>query len=254
MTGEQLSFEERNERIKDLATDASARVMVFIDGQNLYKRCQELFGHPTCHPHLLAEILAGPRRGAPVSTRFYTGQPDRSVDETERRKRQALDRRLASLRKAGITTVTRDLRYTWAWRPSQDEEGRLKRPGPTSGPVKVWTDAYRRPREKGIDLAIGLEVIEFALVGSVDVAIIVSLDTDLQEIPKALKRLTHHFPHPIRIEAAVPTSSRQKRLAEFNYTHQITREVFERIRDDTNYRVHPNDWVPPRHPRTLADL
>jgi hypothetical protein len=44
-----------------LAADPAARVMVFIDGQNLYKSCHELFRHPLCHPHLLAEHLAGPR-------------------------------------------------------------------------------------------------------------------------------------------------------------------------------------------------
>lgn len=41
-------------------------------------------------------------------------------------------------------------------------------PGPTRGPIQVWAEAYRRPREKGIDLAIGLEVMEFALRGSYD--------------------------------------------------------------------------------------
>jgi hypothetical protein len=43
-----------------LATDPTAKVLVFIDGQNLYKACRSLFGHPLCHPHLLAQHLAGP--------------------------------------------------------------------------------------------------------------------------------------------------------------------------------------------------
>jgi hypothetical protein len=39
------------------------------------------------------------------------------------------------------------------------------------------------PSEKGIDLALALEVVEFALNGVFDVAIVVSLDRDLEEIP-----------------------------------------------------------------------
>lgn len=38
-----------------LANDPNAKVLVFVDGQNLYKTCQQLFGHPLCHPHLLAQ-------------------------------------------------------------------------------------------------------------------------------------------------------------------------------------------------------
>src|SRR5260221_14562942 len=47
-----------------LATDPPAKVLVFIDGQNLYKTCRSLFGHSLCHPHLLARHLAGPRTRA----------------------------------------------------------------------------------------------------------------------------------------------------------------------------------------------
>ena len=33
-------------RVVALADDLDARVMVFIDGQNLYNTCRRLFGHP----------------------------------------------------------------------------------------------------------------------------------------------------------------------------------------------------------------
>lgn len=68
-----------HELIRDLATDEHARVMVFIDGQNLYQTCRKLFGHPLCHPHLLAQHLAGPRTATPPSCRFYTGRPNQNV-------------------------------------------------------------------------------------------------------------------------------------------------------------------------------
>jgi hypothetical protein len=36
-----------------LASDPNARVMVFIDGQNLCKNRKAIFGHPLCHLHVL---------------------------------------------------------------------------------------------------------------------------------------------------------------------------------------------------------
>ena len=71
-----LSYEKYRAREAELATDARARVMVFVDGQNMFKRCQDLFGHALMHPHLLAEVLSGSRTQSRVpSTRFYTGSP-----------------------------------------------------------------------------------------------------------------------------------------------------------------------------------
>jgi hypothetical protein len=93
-----------------LATDPTAKVLVFIDGQNLYKTCRSLFGHPLCHPHLLAQHLAGPRTR--VDCRFYTGRPNPNIDPTGARN---LDRRLAIMRREGVTVVTRPLRYHWDW-------------------------------------------------------------------------------------------------------------------------------------------
>lgn len=81
-----------------LATDPNAKVLVFIDGQNLYKTCASLFQHPLCHPHLLAEVLAGPR--TKFSCRFYTGRPNPNVDPTGARN---LDRRLNVMRQHGVT-------------------------------------------------------------------------------------------------------------------------------------------------------
>ena len=251
----QLSFQDRQERVRELAADPSAKVMVFIDGQNLFKRCQDFFNHALCHPYLLAELLAGPRTPQNVSTRFYTGEPDRNIDEIENEKQRRLRRRLSAIRRCGVTTITRDLRYHWTWGPARDQLKLLGKPGPTTGTMEVWMDAYQRPREKGIDLAIGLEVIEFALSGLFDVAIIVSYDADLHEIPRALKNMRHHLPKPVRVEAAVPIPPRRKKpltLPAFDYTHQITSKVFEVVKDDTNYGA--DDWTRPVLPCSLGDL
>ena len=224
---------------------------MFIDGQNLYMSCRELFNHPLCHPHLLAEYLAGPRTQNRVSIRFYTGRPSQNMPG-EIVKTRNLDRRLTIIRKMGATVLTRRLRYHWDWGHQEN----LPEPGDGVGPQTVTLRPWQRPREKGIDLLIGLEAVEFALTDRYDVGIIVSLDRDLREIPAAIRNLRSHLTSPVRIEAAVPVGPRRapKTLAGFAYTHQITREVFERIRDDTDYTVPDEQWHPALPPASLADL
>lgn len=61
---------------------------------------------------------------------------------------------------------------------------------------------------------------------------------------------------PVRLEAAVPVPEGQKQpktLPMFSYTHQITKAVFDLVRDDTDYTVPEGSWTPPKPPRTLAE-
>lgn len=232
-----------------LATDADARVMVFIDGQNLYMACRRLFGHPLCHPHLLAQHLAGFRTKNRVACRFYTGRPNPNIPG-EGTKASHLDRRLNSMRKAGVTVVTRPLRYHWDW----GHREKLSMPEAGATPQQVTLSPWQRPQEKGIDLRIGLDVVEFALMGAFDVGVVVSLDRDLYEIPEALANLKQFIKRPLRLEAAVPVpdgSTQPKTIARFHYTHQITSAVFALVRDDTNYTAPEDEWKPPTLPESL---
>lgn len=228
-----------------LATDPAARVMVFIDGQNLYQACRRLFGHPLCHPRLLAEYLAGPRTLNPVQCRFYTVRPNPNKPR-EAEKARNLDRRLHGIRESGVTVVLRELRYHWDWGHQQ----RLPPPEPGAAPQKVELTPWERPNEKGIDLVLGLDVVEFVLNDLCDVVIIVSLDRDLCEIPKAIRNLRQFVSRPVRLEAAVPTD-RPRTIRDFHFTHQITQPVFDLVRDDTKYNVPDHLWVPPKVPLTL---
>ena len=237
-------------RIDELATDQNARVMVFVDGQNLYKTCRELFGHPLCHPHLLAEHLAGSRTNNRVACRFYTGRPDHNI-AGERTKARNLDRRLNAMGRVGVTVVTRRLRYHWDWGHRQP----LPEPAPEAAPQTVTLEPWQRPQEKGIDLSIGLDLIEFALTDTFDVGIVVSLDRDLAEIPRALRNLRPIVNRAVRLEAAVPIRPGRtdpKTLAGFAFTHQITQEVFDLVRDDTDYTLPDERWTPPVLP-SLAE-
>jgi uncharacterized LabA/DUF88 family protein len=233
-----------------LATDPGARVLVVVDGQNLYNAARRLFGHPLCHPNLLALWLAGPRTSSRVACRFYTGEPDRNVPGEARRLRN-LDRRLAAMRTVGVTTVTRKLRYHWDWGHQEN----LPPPDENAAPITVTLRPWQRPQEKGIDMVLALDVVEFILTDAFDVAIVVSLDRDLAEIPQALRNLRRFRQRPFRIEAAVPVPAglqKPKTLTGFDYTHQITPDVFRLIRDDTNYTVDEELWVPPIIPTTMS--
>ena len=187
-----------------------------------------------------------------VSCRFYTGRPNPNLPG-EQTKTRNIDRRLGAMRGVGVTVITRELRYHWTW----GHQGRLPNAREGAAPVTVELHPWRRPQEKGVDLALGLDAVEFALSGLYDVGIIVSLDRDLSEIPRAIRTLSSHLERPIRLEAAVPVRVNRrtpKVLEGFDFTHQITEAVFERIRDDTDYTVSPEAWQKPVLPRALADV
>lgn len=237
---------------RHLQTEPDARVMVFIDGQNLYKRCKALYGHPLCHPNLLAEHLAGARTQNRVACRFYTGVPSPN-EPGEKWKRRNIDRRLAGMRRVGVTVITRPLRY----HDASGIQDHLPRPIRGEAPRTAQVAPWRRPQEKGIDLLIGLDVVEFALTDKFDVAIVVSFDRDMHEIPGALRNLRGLIDRPIRIEAAVPVKPGRGRpiiLNAFDYTHQITQETFDVIADRTDYTVNSELWTPASPPERLSDI
>lgn len=97
--------------------------------------------------------------------------------------------------------------------------------------------AYQRPREKGIDLALALDVVDLALRDAFDVGIIVSSDADLCEVPNSIHRhMGHAFKHQMSIEAAVFNDRPSPvMMRNYSYTHQLTRNDFETARDSFNY-------------------
>lgn len=157
------------------------------------------------------------------------------------------------MRRAGVTVVIRPLRYHWDWGHRQP----LPRPEPGLEGRWVTLHPWQRPQEKGIDLAIALDLIELLLLDTWDVAVVVSLDRDLREIPRAVRNLRPLVRRSVRLEAAVPVPDglRAPRiLADFHYTHQVTSEVFKHIRDDTDYTVPETVWVPPTPPHGIQGL
>lgn len=209
-------------------TDADARVLVLIDGQNAYKACERLYKHGPTHPLLLAHGLAQGRKL--VGVRFYSGVHDPSVNPPMR---QRADRRHNLMRKVGVTVVERTLRYRWEWGfdPASLPDPR-KNVGST---LQASVRPYQRPREKGIDLSIGLDVIDLALSGYMDVAVVVSSDNDLCEAARATHAATVSGSR-VSVEAAVFNENRKPVLLQhYDYTHQLKYAEFDAAKDSFDY-------------------
>ena len=210
-------------------TDAEARVMVFVDGQNVFKTCERQFGRGLVHPVLIARALLGGRKL--VGSRYCSGVPDPRKDPHGN---AVANRRHALIRRTGVTVVERMLRYRWEWgldtRPLGD-------PAKHVGEVHtVDTTPYERPREKGVDLALGLDVVDLSLRGLMDVAIIVSSDSDLTEVARVVHDMTRAQGR-VSVESAVFNDSRHPVLMEhYDFTHQLRRNDFEACRDEFDYR------------------
>jgi len=92
---------------------------------------------------------------------------------------------------------------------------------------------------------LALDAIDLALMEKFDVGIVVSLDRDIAEVPPMLRQMVRRLRRPeIRVEAAVLEHPSRRRpragptvLPGYDYTHQITEEMFRRAIDTTDYRV-----------------
>lgn len=210
--------------------EADARVVVFIDGQNAFQECRRLYGHGETHPLLLADRLKQGRRL--VGVRYYSGVHDPTKNP---RGRQRTDRRHNLMRNVGVTVVERQLRYRWEW---GFDPNALPDPRQNKGVTRqVAVTPYQRPREKGIDLSIGLDVIDLALQGYMDIAVIVSSDNDLCEAARATHAATVVTGARVSVEAAVFNDRAQAVLLNhYDYTHQLRYAEFDAARDNFDYR------------------
>ncbi|HEY4451547.1 MAG TPA: NYN domain-containing protein [Solirubrobacteraceae bacterium] len=217
-------FAQPQSMARNLSPDA--RVLVFVDGQNAYKACERLFRHGACHPLLLADRVRAGRRL--VGVRYYSGVHDATVDG---RARSRADRRHNMMRTVGVTVIERPLRYRWEW---GFDPRLLPDPMKNQGQqVQVTVTPFQRAREKGIDLSIGLDVIDLALRGAMDVAVIVSSDNDLCEAARATHQATARS--RVSVEAAVFNGGRTILLPHYDYTHQLRQTDFVAAEDSFDY-------------------
>jgi uncharacterized LabA/DUF88 family protein len=215
-------------------------VVVFIDWQNVYMGARDAFGFRerpqavgNVDPlHLARFIAAAPDRTERPrelkEARVYRGQPKQQQDETSYRAYWA--QRAAWEKRGGdrLTVASRDLRYPPGWKHG---------------------DRSERPQEKGVDVALAIDLVALAIRRGADRAVVVSTDTDLlpalelvaaecgeEFIEVAAWDNSPHRHAPMLRPKGVSIS--QRRLKQGHY---------ERMKDEVNYSL-------PKERRTSSSL
>ncbi|CAN7390283.1 NYN domain-containing protein [Microbacterium sp. LjRoot45] len=203
------------------------RVIVFLDWQNVYMRARESF-HSPHDPHFKGQVnpldlgldLAARGRDGErdlLEVRVYRGVPDQARDANG----YSAARRQMSIwtRNNRINIIKRTLRY-----PAD------------------WPDCEDSPREKGIDVALAVDLVTMASEGKFDTAIVMSSDQDLApavEYVRDKAHLTHS-----RVEVAAwrgPNGRRPNRItADRVYCHWLDQQTYWGLQDETDYRHTPD--------------
>lgn len=145
--------------------------------------------------------------------RIYTGLPSPDKDPMGN---AAHMRQVAAWQAEGVTVIRRPLRYPKKY-PSQPAQ------------------------EKGVDVALAVDLVFSAARKNYDIAIVFSTDTDLLPALEAVCHLRRAWgPHDApRLEVAAWAPTR-KRLSVPNYSiwcHSLVEEEYETVRDKTNYTL-----------------
>lgn len=200
------------------------RVVVFVDWQNVFSRARALFHGQRRHvravdgqidPVELADLIC--RRGSSISpreladVRVYCGVADQHEDP---KMFQARANQVAAWERQGVTAITRRLQYL--------TDPRTRR---------------RVAREKGIDVALAVDVVKMAIREEYDVGVVFSADTDLRP---ALEFVAQEYPS-LRVEVAAWQHGRDRRRLNFEspaptWCHYLNHRDYMTIRDPEDYR------------------
>ena len=192
------------------------RVAFFIDYQNVHMSGHRRYcgAHDDVwkcllHPARLADRILSKRApgGTIVDIRVYRGKPDPRKEPT-----------LTSANDQHFSEWIKDPRVTVKRRPLSYPEG--------------WQQGdVERPREKGIDVSLAVDMVRLAYEKKFDVAILVSRDTDLLPPIEMLRdlKLAH-------VEVAGWDGSTRIRLPKLWY-HELDESDFVAARDNRPYVV-----------------
>jgi uncharacterized LabA/DUF88 family protein len=201
------------------------RIAVFLDYQNVLQTGHGLYGvqgardyenapHPVRLAELIAERRARPSEAAAI--RVYRGQPVSTFQP-----------RPAATYEAQMSHWTRDARVHVHSRP-------LRYPGWT---VQNMGTGCARPMEKGIDVALAVDLMHLAMRKQYDALVLFSSDTDLLPAIETIvgARMTH-------LEVACWRGGPRLRLArtEKPWCHLLTRDDWRSVGDDWSGK-HPAD-------------
>ncbi|MFN0096507.1 MAG: NYN domain-containing protein [Dehalococcoidia bacterium] len=194
------------------------RVTVFIDAQNFYRGARRAFfddAHgPSVegqfNPMALGELLAQRDAGRELTAvRLYTGRPDAYLQPVAHR---ASVRQSAAWESAGSSVVHRPLRYPVGW--------------PNAG--------GRRPEEKGIDVALAVDLTRMAQEGLYDTAILCTVDSDLAP---AIEDVLNRTGRSVEVAAWRSKGHRHRLSLDGRnlWCHWLQRSDYDLVRDDTDY-------------------
>lgn len=195
-------------------------VMVFIDYQNTHMSGHRSFCGAfeelkdcTIHPVLLSDeiVRVRPPGGVVKGVRVYRGRPD---PRREQRLAQVFDRQMSAWqRDQRVIVKKRQLTYPEKW----------GQPG-----------CIERPREKGVDVSLAVDLVTMAHAGGFDVAVVVSRDTDLIPAIEAAMDLGS-----IRVESVTWEGASHLRVNTRDglkhVSHRLGRESWERCIDAAHY-------------------
>ena len=154
------------------------RVMVYVDGSNLYHSLKQVAGRTDLDFAKFSKKLAGEDRQL-VRTYYYNAPVDQIREPDSYRMQQ---RFFQALRRIDYFEIRLGrLRYTTGW-PSVP------------------------PYEKGVDIRLGTDMLVHGFAGNYDVAILVSGDTDFADAVQAVKNQGLH------VEGALFSSAVSQRL------------------------------------------
>lgn len=204
-------------------------VFVFLDWQNVYMRARESF-HAPGDPYQCGQVdpldlaLDLTSRGAEGTTRqlsqvrIYRGVPDQKYDA---KGYAAARRQIASWeRDSRVKVFPRTLRYPDGWIPG----------------------AAIKPREKGVDVALALDVVTCGLDAHYDTGIVMSADQDLVPALEYMERRRISRGKP-RTEVASWTGENGRRPNRISigggkpYCHWLDQQVYWGLMDTRDYTV-----------------
>lgn len=199
----------------------TGRVVVFVDHNNAYKDARRAFFEDydpgvmgQYAPRLLGDLLIarGPAGRTLEEVRLYTGRPDGSRDA--RTYAAHMRQSAAWAKQARVRQLYRALRY------------------PPNYPASPAV-------QKGVDVALAVDVVRLFVEKRFDVGIVVSTDTDL--VPALEAVIEIHGSDALPIEVAAWRSERsQKRLRVAGknvYCFELALADYGAVRDLTDYNI-----------------
>lgn len=183
-------------------------VAVFFDYQNVVGWAKRCFRTNDGHiwPKATAELLVSRRRRPSqlVDTRVYRGRPNPTRQAISAR---ANDRQTADWERTGVTVIRRNLQY-----PPQ------------------WPDVPAS--EKGIDVALAVDLVKHAMRGTIDAAIVFTSDKDVLPAIELVYNET-----PCHVELACWSGGRRLRIdgTQTPWCHFLEEADFLHVQDPTDY-------------------